>query len=79
MRVRDAMDVPAASVPGDMPFLDIARTLSREHLGSVPVVDAEDRVMGVVSESDLLAKAAVEAAEHRPGPIGRLRAHRLYE
>lgn len=73
------MRVPAVSVPGDMPFLDVARTLSREHLSAVPVVDAEDHVVGVVSESDLLAKAAVMAASHRPGPIGRLREHRLYE
>jgi CBS domain-containing protein len=79
VRVRDVMDVPATCVHGDLPFLDLAHFLAREHLGAVPVVDAEDRVIGVVSESDLLAKAAVEAEEHRPGPLGRLREHRLYE
>ncbi|MEU4499326.1 CBS domain-containing protein [Streptomyces sp. NPDC023998] len=79
LRVREVMDVPAASVRGDLPFMEIARVLSREHVGSVPVVDAEDRVMGVVSESDLLAKAAVEASGHRPGPIGRLRERRLHD
>ncbi|MEV0493063.1 CBS domain-containing protein [Streptomyces atratus] len=77
--VRDVMDVPAASVRGDMPFLDIARSLSREHVGSLPVVDGEGRVMGVVSESDLLAKAAVEASGYSPGPIGRLRERRLHD
>ncbi|WP_405682273.1 CBS domain-containing protein [Streptomyces sp. NBC_00057] len=77
--VRDVMDVPAASVHGDMPFLDIARSLTREHVGSLPVVDADDRVMGVVSESDLLAKAAVEASGYEPGPIGRLRERRLHD
>lgn len=79
LQVRDVMTVPAASVRGDMSFEEIARVLSREHVGSVPVVDAEDRVIGVVSESDLLAKAAVEASGHRPGPIGRLRERRLHE
>lgn len=77
--VRDVMDIPAASVRGDMPFLDIARSLTCEHVGSLPVVDADDRVMGVVSESDLLAKAAVEASGYEPGPIGRLRERRLHE
>lgn len=77
--VRDVMDIPAASVRGDMPFLDIARSLTREHVGSLPVVDADDRVMGVVSESDLLAKAAVEASGYEPGPIGRLRERRLHD
>jgi CBS domain-containing protein len=78
-RVRDVMHVPAVSVPGDMPFLDVAHTLAREHVNAVPVVDAEDHVIGVVSESDLLAKAAVMAEPRRHGPVGRLWQHRLYE
>jgi CBS domain-containing protein len=78
-RVRDVMHVPAVSVPGDMPFLDVAHTLARERVNAVPVVDAEDHVIGVVSESDLLAKAAVMAEPRRHGPIGRLRQHRLYD
>ncbi|MFI2368090.1 CBS domain-containing protein [Streptomyces sp. NPDC018833] len=77
--VREVMDVPAASVRGDVPFLDIVRSLTREHVGCLPVVDAEDHVLGVVSESDLLAKAAVEASGHRPGAIGRLRERRLHD
>ncbi|WP_328982905.1 CBS domain-containing protein [Streptomyces mirabilis] len=78
-RVREVMSVPAVSVPGETPFLEIVRILSREHLGAVPVVDADDRVIGVVSESDLLAKAAAQVAVPHPGPIRRLREHRLYE
>ncbi|MFI6495210.1 CBS domain-containing protein [Streptomyces sp. NPDC050564] len=77
--VRDVISVPAVSVPGETPFLEIVRTLSREHLSAVPVVDADDQVIGVVSESDLLAKAAAQVAAPRPGPIRRLREHRLYE
>ncbi|MFH8387212.1 CBS domain-containing protein [Kitasatospora sp. NPDC018058] len=73
LRVRDVMDVPAVAVSGELPFTELARTLAREHVGAVPVVDAKDRVIGVVSESDLLAKAAVEAMEHPSGPIERLR------
>ncbi|WP_329316979.1 CBS domain-containing protein [Streptomyces sp. NBC_01262] len=77
--VRDVMSVPAVSVSGETPFLEIAHILSREHLSAVPVVDAEDRVTGVVSESDLLARAALTAAPQHPGPIRRLREHRLFE
>lgn len=79
LRVREVMTVPAVAVRGDMPFSEVARTLSRERLSALPVVDDEDHVIGVVSESDLLAKAAVLAAATRPGPLGRLRGHRLYE
>ncbi|TPQ15731.1 CBS domain-containing protein [Streptomyces sporangiiformans] len=41
-----------------MPFLDVAHTLTREQVSAVPVVDADDHVIGVVSESDLLAKGS---------------------
>ncbi|MFJ1730559.1 CBS domain-containing protein [Streptomyces sp. NPDC088254] len=75
--VRDVMDVPAASLREDLPYRDIARSLAREHAGALPVVDADDHVVGVVSESDLLAKVAFEASGHRPGPIGRLRERRI--
>ncbi|MCM2579757.1 CBS domain-containing protein [Streptomyces meridianus] len=76
-RVRDVMTVPAVSVPRDMAYLDIVRTLSREHLSAVPVVEG-DQVVGVVSESDLLAKAAVESTGRR-SRLGRRREHRLQE
>ncbi|WP_406164692.1 CBS domain-containing protein [Streptomyces sp. NBC_00996] len=76
--VRDVMDVPAASLRDDLPYRDIARLLAREQVGAVPVVDAEDHVVGVVSESDLLAKVAFEASGHRPGRIGVLRERRMH-
>ncbi|MBA2806890.1 CBS domain-containing protein [Streptomyces sp. KM273126] len=79
LRVRDVMQVPAASVPGDMPFADVAHALAREQVNAVPVVDADDHVIGVVSESDLLAKAAVMAEPHRHGAVGRLWQRRLYD
>jgi CBS domain-containing protein len=77
--VRDVMDVPAVSMRDDLSYRDIARLLAREHVGAVPVVDADDRVVGVVSESDLLAKVAFEASGHRPGPIGMLRGRWLHD
>ncbi|MDW4909542.1 CBS domain-containing protein [Streptomyces sp. ADMS] len=79
LRVRDVMRVPAASVAGDMPFLDVAHTLAREQVSALPVVDSDDHVIGVVSESDLLAKAAVMAEPRRHGAVGRLWQHRLYD
>ncbi|MBW8090958.1 CBS domain-containing protein [Streptomyces hygroscopicus subsp. hygroscopicus] len=78
-RVGDVMRSPAVSVPGDTTFLEVARTLAHEHLSAAPVVDAEAHVIGVVSESDLLAKAAVMAITRRPGPLGKLKDRRLHE
>ncbi|MGW2209722.1 CBS domain-containing protein [Streptomyces sp. NPDC001781] len=77
--VRDVMDVPAATLREDQAYRDIARLLAREQVGALPVVDAEDHVVGVVSESDLLAKVAFEASGHRPGRVGRLRERRMHD
>ncbi|MDT0468616.1 CBS domain-containing protein [Streptomyces gibsoniae] len=76
--VRDVMDVPAPSMRDDLSYREIAHLLTREHVGAVPVVDADDRVVGVVSESDLLAKVAFEASGHPSGPLGRLRERQLH-
>ncbi|TFE47873.1 CBS domain-containing protein [Streptomyces sp. ICN441] len=75
--VRDVMDPPVTSVPRDSAFVAIARTLNDAGVGSLPVTDPDGRVMGVVSVSDLLAKAAVEATGHRPGARGSLTRRRL--
>ncbi|ALO06480.1 CBS domain-containing protein [Streptomyces venezuelae] len=50
------------SVRGDTPFKEIVRTLSQNQVTAVPVVDGEGRVVGVVSEGDLLRKTADQAA-----------------
>ncbi|MFB7467719.1 CBS domain-containing protein [Streptomyces sp. NPDC056224] len=69
--VRDLMAVPHPSVTVDTGLPDIARALSEHGIGSLPVVDADDRVLGVVSEADLLAVVAAQA--HRPSAVRRLR------
>ncbi|GAA2771111.1 CBS domain-containing protein [Streptomyces showdoensis] len=49
------------SVRGDAPFKELTRVLTRHRVTAVPVVDGADRVIGVVSEGDLLRKAADRA------------------
>lgn len=58
MRVRDVMTTNVASVRVDATFREVVRVLIDRNLSGVPVVDAVGRVVGVVTESDLLAKEA---------------------
>ncbi|MEV0173548.1 CBS domain-containing protein [Streptomyces sp. NPDC050803] len=68
LRVRDVMKRSVAGLSPDTPFLEIARMLARRQTGAVPVVDDAQRVVGVVAESDLLARAASLAArDNRSG------------
>jgi CBS domain-containing protein len=54
--VRDVMTRQVVSVQEGASFKGIVDTLARHRVSAVPVVDADQKVLGVVSESDLLAK-----------------------
>lgn len=45
----------------DLPFKEIVKLLAENDVTAVPVVDEQDRPMGVVSEADLLRKSADQA------------------
>ncbi|WP_405539751.1 CBS domain-containing protein [Streptomyces sp. NBC_00075] len=61
LQVRHVMKRSVAGVPADTSFLDIARMLARRQIGAAPVLDDAQRVIGVIAESDLLARAAALA------------------
>ncbi|MGW6958169.1 CBS domain-containing protein [Streptomyces chartreusis] len=54
--VRDVMTRGVAVVDRDAVFKDIVRTLQERKVSALPVVDGSGRVLGVVSEADLLHK-----------------------
>ncbi|MFB7176411.1 CBS domain-containing protein [Streptomyces sp. NPDC056257] len=57
MKVADLMtDEVVSAAPGTV-FKDVAKLLAQYDISGVPVLDDEDRVMGVVSQTDLLAHA----------------------
>ncbi|MFB6613046.1 CBS domain-containing protein [Streptomyces sp. NPDC085524] len=65
IKVADLMTDEIVSVAPGTPFKDIAKLLAQHDISGVPVLDDEDRVVGVVSQTDLLACAAPPS---RPGP-----------
>jgi CBS domain-containing protein len=54
--VRDVMATEVATVEPSTPFKEIAARLARHRVGVVPVLDPDRRVLGVVTEADLLLK-----------------------
>ncbi|MFB7506046.1 CBS domain-containing protein [Streptomyces broussonetiae] len=69
--VSDVMTTPAVAVGRDAPFKEIVRVMDERHVSAVPVVNVERRVLGVVSEADLLPKE--EFRDRRPTRFERLR------
>jgi hypothetical protein len=55
-KIEDVMTTDVASVSVDTSFREIVDVLAERHISAVPVVDAARRVVGVVSEADLLHK-----------------------
>ena len=55
-RVGEVMTAPALSVTAHTPYKQVARLLSEHRLSALPVLSRGGRVIGVVSEADLLHK-----------------------
>jgi CBS domain-containing protein len=56
MRVEDVMTTEVLTVTPETPLKEVAELLIERGISGLPVVDAEGRVLGVVSESDILYK-----------------------
>jgi CBS domain-containing protein len=77
--VKDVMTTQVVWVEQDTPFAAIAAALREFRVSAFPVLDGAGKVIGVVSESDLLAKMALGGGEDgMPGMItGILRQHEM--
>lgn len=56
MQAQDIMSSPVVSVPAEAPVREVAQLLLAHGISAVPVVDAEGRVVGIVSEGDLIRR-----------------------
>jgi len=63
--VEDVMNTAVVAVPPDAPYRTLVDTLVKHRVSAVPVVDDFERVLGVVSEADLLRKIEF-AGDERP-------------
>src|SRR5258708_10397396 len=59
--VRDVMTTSVVAVRKDASFKEMAAMLGSRRISAFPVLDDAGRVVGVVSEGDLLVKEAVQA------------------
>ena len=61
-RVKDVMTTRVVAVRHDATFKEIAALLTACRVSAFPVLDEDDKVIGVVSEADLLSREALGAA-----------------
>ena len=63
---RDVMTAPIMNIQEDAPSLRVAEFLVRHRINSMPVVDANGRLVGIVSEKDLLVRLTNPDSLERP-------------
>jgi CBS domain-containing protein len=65
MKVADIMTREVVSVRPETPVREVAQTMLERRISGVPVVDGDARVLGIVSEGDLIRRPEIET--DRPG------------
>lgn len=64
LRARDLMTTEVVTVPPATPATSLARLLAERGISAAPVTDPEGRLLGIVTEADLLRRLA--GAENKP-------------
>jgi CBS domain-containing protein len=72
--VKDVMTTHVVAVRMNASFKDMAVRLREQRVSAFPVLDDDNKVVGVVSEADLLAKEALEYST--PGVVGGILHHK---
>jgi CBS domain-containing protein len=69
MKVRDLMQSDVRTTTPEASLKDVARTLVENRISGMPVCDGEGKVVGVISEGDILFKERGRP-EQRSAPLG---------
>ncbi|HEV2153915.1 CBS domain-containing protein [Bradyrhizobium sp.] len=64
MQARDVMVSPVITVDANATVREVAQLLLARRISAVPVVDADNKILGIVTEGDLIHRA--EAGTERP-------------
>ena len=67
MRASDIMTRQVITIDADSTVADAAKRMLEKHISGMPVVDAEGRVVGIISEGDLLRRSEVNTARDSGG------------
>jgi CBS domain-containing protein len=68
LRVRDIMSEGVVRIRPEATVRELAHLLAQEQISGVPVVNARDRVVGVVSATDIVLRAAVHSSSEGGTP-----------
>jgi CBS domain-containing protein len=64
VKAKDVMTTPVVTVDLETPVAEIAKRLLKRRISAMPVVDADDRPIGIVSEGDLMRRPETGGKHH---------------
>jgi CBS domain-containing protein len=65
MKARDIMVSPVITVKSNASVKDVAKLFLKHTISAVPVIDDKDKLVGIVTEGDLLRRAEIGTKRHR--------------
>ena len=66
MKARDIMAAPVITASPQATIKSVAETFLKYHISGVPVVDENGRLVGIISEGDLLHRTETGTERRRP-------------
>lgn len=66
MRAHQIMSRSVITVTPGTPIVDAAKVMLRNHIGSLPVVDAAGKLVGIVTDGDFIRRAEI-GTDRKPG------------
>ena len=66
MKARDVMTSPVITVGASASVKEVAQLFLERRISAVPVVDDQDKIIGIVSEGDLVHRSEISTERRRP-------------
>jgi CBS domain-containing protein len=70
--IRDVMTKNPLCLPETASVLQAARAMRDSHIGDVLVTDSSDKLAGIVTDRDIVVRAAADGLDPRHVPLGRI-------
>jgi CBS domain-containing protein len=70
--VRDAMSVSPQTVSGSTSAVEAARLMEAEDVGSLPVVEQDDVLVGIVTDRDIALRVVAAGRDPRQTKVGEI-------
>jgi CBS domain-containing protein len=70
--VRDAMTPNPRTVQQDAPVVDVARIMEQADVGSLPVVDTDQILLGMVTDRDIAIRVVAAGLDPRTTRVGEI-------